>query len=35
MLGVKLISLGLWLFQEEVAFDPISMWRAMGWPATC
>ncbi|HTG61425.1 MAG TPA: MotA/TolQ/ExbB proton channel family protein [Terriglobia bacterium] len=35
MLGVKLISLGLWLFQEEVAFDPISMWRAMGWPARC
>src|SRR5215471_16789989 len=33
MLAVKLISLGLWLFQEEVAFDPISMWRAMGWPA--
>jgi biopolymer transport protein ExbB/biopolymer transport protein TolQ len=21
------------LFQEEVGFDPISMWRAMGWPA--
>ena len=36
MLGVKLISLGLWLFQEEaVSFDPISMWRAMGWPARC
>jgi biopolymer transport protein ExbB len=35
MLGVKLVSLGLWLFQEEVAFDPISMWRAMGWPARC
>jgi biopolymer transport protein ExbB/biopolymer transport protein TolQ len=35
MLGVKLVGLGLWLFQEEVAFDPISMWRAMGWPARC
>jgi len=34
MLGAKLITLSLWLFQEEaVAFDPISMWRAMGWPA--
>jgi biopolymer transport protein ExbB/biopolymer transport protein TolQ len=35
MLGVKLVSLCLWLYQEEVAFDPISMWRAMGWPARC
>jgi len=36
MLGAKLISLSLWLFQEEaVSFDPISMWRAMGWPARC
>jgi len=33
MLGLKLVSLSLWLFQEEVGFDPISMWRAMGWPA--
>lgn len=36
MLGAKLLTLGLWLFQEgeaAVAFDPISMWRAMGWPA--
>jgi biopolymer transport protein ExbB len=34
MLGAKLITLSLWLFQEEsVSFDPISMWRAMGWPA--
>jgi biopolymer transport protein ExbB/biopolymer transport protein TolQ len=34
MLGAKLMTLSLWLFQEEaVAFDPISMWRAMGWPA--
>jgi biopolymer transport protein ExbB len=35
MLGIKLVSLSLWLFQEEVSFDPISMWRAMGWPARC
>jgi biopolymer transport protein ExbB len=36
MLGAKLVSLSLWLFQEEgVSFDPISMWRAMGWPARC
>jgi len=34
MLGAKLFTLSLWLFQEEaVAFDAISMWRAMGWPA--
>jgi biopolymer transport protein ExbB/biopolymer transport protein TolQ len=35
MLGAKLLTLSLWLFQEgeAVAFDPISMWRAMGWPA--
>jgi len=36
MLGANLLSLGLWLFQQEgeaIAFDPISMWRAMGWPA--
>lgn len=35
MLGAKLLTLGLWLFQEgeAIAFDPISMWRAMGWPA--
>ena len=34
MLGAKLFTLSMWLFQEEVvAFDPISMWRAMGWPA--
>ena len=31
----KLFTLGLWLFQEAegVAFDPINMWRMMGWPA--
>lgn len=34
MLGVKLLVLNLLLFQEEVVgWDPISMWRAMGWPA--
>jgi biopolymer transport protein ExbB len=35
MLGAQLFALGLWLFQEEatMGFDPISMWRAMGWPA--
>jgi len=34
MLGAQLIALGLWLLQEEAtAFDPVSMWRAMGWPA--
>ncbi len=35
MLGVKMLALNLLLlFQEEaVGFDPISMWRAMGWPA--
>ncbi len=34
MLGTKLVALGIWLFQEEtVAFDPISMWRSMGWSA--
>ncbi|MFB3920776.1 MAG: MotA/TolQ/ExbB proton channel family protein [Terriglobia bacterium] len=35
MLGANLLTLTLWLFQEgeAVSFDPISMWRAMGWPA--
>lgn len=34
MFAAKLIALSLWLFQEEApAFDPISMWRAMGWSA--
>jgi len=36
MLAVKLVSLGLWLLQEEAnpaSFDPIGMWRTMGWPA--
>ena len=35
MLGANLLTLTLWLFQEGevIAFDPINMWRAMGWPA--
>ncbi len=36
MLAVKLLALNLILLQaaeEAVGFDPISMWRAMGWPA--
>jgi biopolymer transport protein ExbB/biopolymer transport protein TolQ len=36
MLGAKLLTLTIWLFQEgeqAIAFDPINMWKAMGWPA--
>ena len=35
MIVSTLITFGLWLLQEqaEVGFDPISMWKAMGWPA--
>jgi len=35
MVVANLFALGLWLFQAEetVGFDPISMWRSMGWPA--
>lgn len=35
MLTAKLLPLGLWLLQEGevIGFDPISMWRLMGWPA--
>jgi biopolymer transport protein ExbB len=36
MLGAKLMTLSLWLLQGEAGtpgFDPISMWRSMGWPA--
>src|SRR5579864_7517617 len=37
MLAANLLSLGLWLFQEAcgepVGFDPVNMWRQMGWPA--
>jgi biopolymer transport protein ExbB/TolQ len=36
MLGAYLLSLAFW-FQDEAAasvgFDPISMWKQMGWPA--
>jgi biopolymer transport protein ExbB len=37
MLGAKLVALGLWLFQEteSIGFDPVTMWKAMGWPARC
>ena len=30
------MTLGFWLLQQEgatVGFDPLSMWRSMGWPA--
>ncbi len=34
MLGANVVALCLWLFQEEsIAFDPISMWHLMAWPA--
>jgi len=35
MVAANLVALGLWLLQgeETVGFDPISMWRSMGWPA--
>jgi len=35
MLAANLLSLGMWLFQEEATagFDPLSMWHQMGWPA--
>ncbi len=34
MLAAKLITLSVWFFQEEAPqFDPISMWRSMGWAA--
>jgi len=35
MFADKLFTLGLWLFQEAegIAWDPINMWRMMGWPA--
>jgi len=34
MLAANIIALALWLFQEEaMQFDPISMWRSMGWSA--
>jgi biopolymer transport protein ExbB len=35
MLGAKLITLSLWLLQEgePIGWDPLSMLKAMGWPA--
>ncbi len=36
MLGTWFIALSVWLLQGEAGtpgFDPISMWRSMGWPA--
>src|SRR5690349_7758579 len=36
MLGVKVTLLGMWLLQETesaVGWDPLSLWRQMGWPA--
>ena len=34
MLGANLITLGFWFLQEEaITFDPVGMWRVMGWPA--
>ncbi len=35
MLGANLFALNLLLLlqEEPIGFDPISMWRAMGWPA--
>ena len=35
MLGAKLSLVAMWLFQEAeaVGWDPMSLWRQMGWPA--
>ncbi|MGH9406085.1 MAG: MotA/TolQ/ExbB proton channel family protein, partial [Terriglobia bacterium] len=36
MLEAKLFAVGAWLFQAQnaaVGFDPMGMWRQMGWPA--
>jgi biopolymer transport protein ExbB len=34
MLGVKVTLVGMWLLQEAgVGWDPLSLWRQMGWPA--
>ncbi len=34
MLGANCVALAFWYFQEETpGFDPISMWRSMGWSA--
>jgi hypothetical protein len=32
--GVRFLALSLWFSQQEaVGFDPVSLWRAGGWPA--
>ncbi len=35
MLATKMSLFGMWLFQEAAAvgWDPLSLWRQMGWPA--
>lgn len=33
MFGANLFTFSMWLFQEAVAFDLVSMWKAMGLPA--
>src|SRR5574340_64131 len=33
MLAAYLVSLAFWLQEETISFDPIGMWRQMGWPA--
>jgi len=34
MLGVKITLVAMWLLQEAgVGWDPLSLWRQMGWPA--
>ncbi|HMD84211.1 MAG TPA: MotA/TolQ/ExbB proton channel family protein [Terriglobia bacterium] len=35
MLATYLMTLGLWWLQEEAgtSWDPLAMWRSMGWPA--
>ena len=35
MLGAKLSLVAMWMFQEAeaVGWDPLSLWRQMGWPA--
>ncbi len=33
MFAAYLVSLAFWLQEETISFDPIGMWRQMGWPA--
>jgi len=33
MLAAKMTLFGMWLFQEAVGWDMLSLWRQMGWPA--